>query len=175
MASWRGQTSYVPQETFLYDDTVRANLRWARPEATDDEIWDALRLAAADAFVSGLPAGLDTLVGAGGVLISGGERQRLAIARALLRRPRILVLDEATNSLDTENEQRIQKAIDAIHHRTTIVVITHRLSTIRHADMILVMEGGKVVRSGTWDALQLERDSRLAEPPPPAPLAGANA
>ncbi len=162
MASWRSQISYVPQETFLYDDTVRANLLWARPEATDAEVWDALRLAAADTFVSGLPSGLDTIVGARGVLISGGERQRLAIARALLRRPRILVLDEATSSLDTENEQRIQQSIEAIHHRTTIVVITHRLSTIRHADVIHVMDGGKVVRSGTWDALQLDRDHGLA-------------
>ena len=166
MASWRGQISYVPQETFLYDDTVRANLQWARPAASDAEIWEVLRQAAADAFVARLPAGLDTVVGDRGVLISGGERQRLAIARALLRRPRILVLDEATSALDTDNEQRIQQAIDAIQHRTTVVIITHRLSTIRRADIIHVMENGKVVRSGTWETLDLAHDSRLAAPSP---------
>ena len=163
LRAWRRQVSYVAQDTFLFDDTVRANLAWARPDATDEQVWEALRLAAADRFVAGLPQGLDTLVGERGVMLSGGERQRLSIARALLRQPRILVLDEATSSLDTENELRIQRAIDSLQHRMTIVVITHRLSTIRHADVIHVMEGGRVVQSGTWDELHAQPQGRFAE------------
>lgn len=163
LALWRRQIGYVPQDAFLFHDTVRANLYWARPEASDDELWEALRLAAADRFVAALPAGLDTIVGERGVLVSGGERQRLAIARALVRRPQILILDEATSSLDTENERRIQQAVDALHHRLTIVVITHRLATIRHADVIHVLEAGRVVQSGTWQALLMQRQGRFVE------------
>lgn len=161
MASWRRQVAYVPQDAFLFHDTVRANLDWARPGATDGELWSVLRAAAADQFVAQLPHGLDTVVGERGVLLSGGERQRLALARALLRRPEVLVLDEATSALDGENELRIQQAVDALHHRLTIVVITHRLSTIRHADMIYVIEDGTVVRAGHWDALTAGGDRRF--------------
>ena len=163
MASWRRQISYVPQDTFLLHDTVRANLVWAKPGATDDQVWDALRLAAADSFVEDLPRRLDTIIGERGVLLSGGERQRLAIARALLRQPRLLLLDEATSSLDVENEQRIQKAIDRLQHRMTIVVITHRLSTVRHADVIHVIDAGRLVQSGRWDALIADERGRFAE------------
>jgi ATP-binding cassette subfamily C protein len=163
MASWREQIGYVPQDTFLLHDTVRANLAWARPGATDDEIWDALRSAAADAFVEDLPRRLDTVIGERGVMLSGGERQRLAIARALLRQPRLLLLDEATSSLDVENEQRIQQAIDRLQHRMTIVVITHRLPTVRHADVIHVMDSGRVVQSGRWDALVADEHGRFAQ------------
>ena len=158
LEAWRRHISYVPQETFLFHDTVRANLVWASPEATDDEVCEALRLSAADEFVAALPQGLDTIVGERGVLVSGGERQRLSLARALLRRPRILVLDEATSSLDSENELRIQRAIEELHHRMTIVIITHRLSTIRYADMIHVFENGRLVQSGSW--AELTSDSR---------------
>jgi ATP-binding cassette, subfamily C, bacterial len=158
MASWRAQIGFVPQDTFLFHDTVRANLAWARSGATEEELWEALRLAAADGFVAELPAGLDTIIGERGVLLSGGERQRLAIARALLRRPSLLVLDEATSSLDVEHERRIQDAIDALHHRVTLVIITHRLTTIRHADIIHVMADGAIVQSGTWSQLQQDLD-----------------
>ncbi|HEY6802557.1 MAG TPA: ABC transporter ATP-binding protein [Pyrinomonadaceae bacterium] len=151
--AWRQQISYVPQETFLFHDTVRANLTWARPGATDAELIEALRLSAAYDFVTVLPQGLDTVLGERGVLVSGGERQRLSLARALLRQPGILVLDEATSSLDSENELRIQQAIESLHQKMTIVVITHRLSTIRHADQIHVLENGRVVESGSWDHL----------------------
>ncbi len=161
LRAWRRQIGYVAQDTFLLHDTVRANLVWARPEATDDDVWRALRLSAADRFVEDLPRGLDTMVGERGVLVSGGERQRLSIARALLREPRILVLDEATSSLDAENERRIQQAIDGLQHRMTVVIVTHRLSTIKHADVIHVMDGGRVVQSGTWDALRAERHGRF--------------
>jgi ATP-binding cassette subfamily C protein len=163
MPSWRGQIGYVPQDTFLLHDTVRANIAWARPDASDDEIWEALRLAAADVFVEDLPRGLDTVIGERGVLLSGGERQRLSIARAVLRRPRLLILDEATSSLDAENEQRIQQAIDRLQHRMTIVVITHRLATLRQADVIHVVEDGCVVQSGRWDDLIADRGGRFAD------------
>jgi ATP-binding cassette subfamily C protein len=161
MRSWRSRIGYVSQETFLFHDTIRANLRWAHAAATDDLMWDALERAAADEFVRALPAGLDTVVGDRGVLLSGGERQRLSLARALLRRPEVLILDEATSSLDSENERRIQAAIDRLHEQVTIVIITHRLSTIRKADVIYVIEGGRIVESGTWRTLTTARTSRF--------------
>ncbi len=163
MRSWREQIGYVPQEPFLFHDTIRANLLWARPGATESELWDALRLGAAEGFVQSLPQGLDTVVGDRGVLVSGGERQRLALARALLRRPAILILDEATSSLDAANEIRIQRAIDDLHEQMTIVVVTHRLSMIRHADTIHVIDKGTLIESGTWDELMSRPFSRLAD------------
>lgn len=152
-ASWRARIGYVAQDTFLFHDTVRANLLWASPDATDADLWQALERAAAAEFVRALPQGLDTIVGDRGVLLSGGERQRLSLARALLRTPSVLLLDEATSSLDSENEQRILQAIDRLHAQVTIVIITHRLSTIRNADLVYVIDAGRVVESGTWDAL----------------------
>jgi ATP-binding cassette subfamily C protein len=163
LSAWRRTVGYVPQETFLIDGTVRQNLLWAQPGAGDADLWDALTKAAADRFVRDLPQGLDTLIGERGVLVSGGERQRLSIARALLRRPRLLVLDEATSSLDTVNEHRIREALEALHHQLTIVIITHRLSTIRHADVIYVMHDGQMVESGRWDELRSAHASRLRE------------
>jgi ATP-binding cassette subfamily C protein len=151
-ASWRAQIGYVPQETFLFHDTIRVNLQWAAPDATEQELWEALRSASAD-FVQRLPSGLDTVVGDRGVLLSGGERQRVALARALLRKPRLLVLDEATSSLDPENERAIQQAIDGLHGRAAILVITHRLPTVRHADLIYVLDEGHIVEFGTWAEL----------------------
>ena len=161
MQSWRARIGYVSQETFLFHDTIRANLLWANPEATDEMMWEALERAAADEFVRALPAALDTVVGDRGVLLSGGERQRLSLARALLRRPEVLILDEATSSLDSENERRIQAAIDRLHEQVTIVIITHRLSTIRNADVIYVMDNGRIVESGTWQTLTNARASRF--------------
>jgi len=161
LRSWRRQIGYVPQETLLFHDSVRANLLWANPEATEDDIWRALASAAADDFVRALPNGLETVLGDRGVLVSGGERQRLSLARALLRRPRILILDEATSSLDSENERRIQDAIERLHEQITIVVITHRLSTIRNADRIHVLDHGRLVESGTWNSLLASPDGRF--------------
>ena len=161
LQSWRSQIGYVSQETFLFHDTVRANLIWAKPDATDEDVWRALGQAAAADFVRDLPAGLDTIVGDRGVLLSGGERQRLSLARALLRLPQVLILDEATSSLDSENERRIQDAIDKLHEQITIVVITHRLSTIRTADVVHVIERGRVVESGSWSALVARSSSRF--------------
>jgi ATP-binding cassette, subfamily C, bacterial len=161
--AWRNKIGYVAQETFLFNDTVRANLLWASPSATEDELRDALRVAAAEEFVMNLPQGLDTLLGDRGVRLSGGERQRLALARALLRKPTVLLLDEATSNLDSENERRVQNAIDALHGDMSIVIITHRLSTVRNADIVHVLENGRIVESGTWTSLLEKKRGRFRE------------
>jgi ATP-binding cassette subfamily C protein len=158
---WRDQIGYVAPDTFLFHDTIRANLKWARPEATEDEMREALRQAAADDFVTTLEHGLDTIVGDRGILVSQGERQRLALARAFLRRPTLLILDEATNSLDSENEGRVLEAIERRRGELTVVLIAHRLSTIRWADLIYVLEHGTVVESGDWSSLSSRRDGRF--------------
>ncbi len=151
--AWRGRCAVVPQEVFLFHDTVRANLLWASPAATEGDLWRALTDAAADTLVRGLPQGLDTVVGDRGLRLSGGERQRLALARALLRRPAFLVLDEATSHLDHEHEAMIQTTLNRLQGRMTVLVIAHRLSTVRHADHIAVLKAGRVVEGGTWDQL----------------------
>lgn len=158
---WREQIGYVEQETFLFHDTVRANLLWANPAATEEDMHEALGMAAAEEFVLRLPKGPDTVVGDRGVRLSGGERQRLALARALLRKPTLLILDEATSDLDSENEQRIQHAIEKLHGSMTILVISHRLSTVRGSDIIYVLEEGKLVESESWDALIAKKDGRF--------------
>jgi ATP-binding cassette, subfamily C, bacterial len=150
---WRDQIGYVAADTFLFHDTIRANLKWARPAASEDEMLEALRQAAANDFIAGLRDGLDTIVGDRGILLSQGERQRLALARAFLRSPSMLILDEATNSLDSENEGRVLDAIERRRGALTVVLIAHRLSTIRWADLIYVVEGGRVVESGNWSSL----------------------
>jgi ATP-binding cassette subfamily C protein len=163
LASWRERIGYVPQDSFLFHDSVRTNLLWAKPDASEDDLWHALRLAAAETFVAALPQGLDTVVGDRGVLLSGGERQRLSLARALVRQPKLLLLDEATSSLDSENEMRIQHAIKNLHQQMTIVIITHRLSTVRDADLIHVLDQGHLVESGTWETLFARQAGRFRE------------
>jgi ATP-binding cassette subfamily C protein len=160
---WRGSIAYVPQDAFLLHDTIRANLRWADPGATDEQLWAALRKAAADAFVTRLPGGLDTVVGDRGLLLSGGERQRIALARAFLRDPSLLVLDEATSSLDPESERQMLAAIAELRGRTTVLMITHRLQAVRTADEIYVLDRGRVAQSGDWRSLAAEQDGLLAQ------------
>ena len=159
LASWRASLGYVPQEPFLFHDTIRANLRWARAEATDEDLWEALRAAAAEEFVTRLPQGLDTVVGDRGVRLSGGERQRLTLARALLCRPTLLLLDEATSALDHGNERLVQEAISRLQGELTLVVIAHRLSTVRQADLVVVLADGRVVETGPPGELAGRADS----------------
>ncbi len=153
LGAWRRSIGYVPQDGFLLHDTIRANLLWAVPGATDPQMWDVLSRAAAVDFVRARPEGLDTVVGDRGVRLSGGERQRLALARTLLTNPDLLVLDEATSALDSANEQQILDAVHELSRRITTVIITHRLSAIRNADVIHVLEDGRLAESGTWTEL----------------------
>ncbi|HET6951252.1 MAG TPA: ABC transporter ATP-binding protein [Acidimicrobiales bacterium] len=145
----RGALGLVTQDGHLFHDTVRENLRFARPEATDDELWDALRRARLGPLIGALPDGLDTVVGERGYRFSGGERQRLTIARILLARPRVVILDEATAHLDSTSEAEVQAALGHALAGRTAIVIAHRLSTVREADAILVVEQGRVVERGT--------------------------
>ena len=143
----------VSQETYLFHGTVRDNLRFACPDATDEELEEAARAARIHDMLARLPQGLDTVVGERGYRFSGGERQRLAIARTILRNPPVLVLDEATSSLDVETERQVQEALDALAVGRTTIVIAHRLSTVRDADLIVVLDRGRIVERGTHSEL----------------------
>lgn len=158
LLSLRGSIGYVAQDPFLFNESIRDNLKLAAPEASDEELWEALRFSASDGFVRRLPQGLDTVIGDRGVRLSGGERQRIVLARAILKRPSILVLDEATSALDSENERRIQEALEQLKGSMTIIVIAHRLSTIRHADQVIVMEQGEIIQQGGYQ--QLSQDQK---------------
>jgi ATP-binding cassette, subfamily B, bacterial len=153
--SLAGAVGVVSQETYLFHASVRENLRFARPDASDEEVEEAARAAQIHEVIAMLPDGYDTLVGERGYRFSGGEKQRIAIARTILRNPPILVLDEATSSLDTETERAVQGAIDRLAEGRTTIAIAHRLSTIRDADQIVVLESGRVVERGTHDELVL--------------------
>jgi ABC-type multidrug transport system fused ATPase/permease subunit len=151
--SYRTQLGVVLQESFLFDGTIRENVAFARPEATEDEVLNACRIACVDEFAESFERGYDTIVGERGVKLSGGQRQRVSIARAILANPRILILDEATSSLDSESESQIQEGVSYLMRGRTTFVIAHRLSTIRKADQILVMEQGRIVERGTHESL----------------------
>jgi len=151
--SLRGAFGFVAQDAFLFQGTVRENLAYGRPDATDEDLVRAARLAEADTFIRALPQGYDTIVGERGQKLSGGQRQRLTIARAIVRDPAVLVLDEATSAVDNETEAAIQRSLDHVSADRTTIVIAHRLSTVRHADRIHVLEAGQVIESGTHDEL----------------------
>jgi subfamily B ATP-binding cassette protein MsbA len=153
LSSYRQQLGVVLQETFLFDGTIRENILFSRPNATEEQLMDACRIARVDEFAERFPEQYDTVVGERGVKLSGGQRQRLSIARAILADPRILILDEATSSLDSESEALIQSGLSYLMQGRTTFVIAHRLSTIRRADQILVVEQGLIVERGTHETL----------------------
>ena len=160
-ASLTDTVGVVSQETYLFHASVRENLRFARPSASDDEIEEAARAAQIHELIATLPDGYETMVGERGYRFSGGERQRMAIARTILRNPPVLVLDEATSSLDTQTERLVQEALERLSEGRTTIAIAHRLSTVRDADQIVVLDQGRVVELGTYDEL-LEREGRFA-------------
>jgi ABC-type multidrug transport system fused ATPase/permease subunit len=151
--SYRHRIGYVPQDSALFNMSILDNLIWSKPDATEDEIKGACQLANADLFIDDLEDGLDTVVGDRGIRLSGGQVQRIALARAILRKPEILVLDEATSALDTESEKLIQAAIEKIGRETTIVVVAHRLSTITKADYIYLLQKGSIIEEGNFHTL----------------------
>ena len=151
--SLRDNIGLVPQDTLLFNTTIKENVLYGRLDATDEEVWDAIRAANAEKFIQGLPRGIDTKVGDRGLVLSGGQRQRIAIARAILKNPKILILDEATSALDTESEKIVQDALDKLMVGRTSFVIAHRLSTIKNADQILVLNHGVIEESGTHKEL----------------------
>jgi subfamily B ATP-binding cassette protein MsbA len=153
LADYRGQLGIVLQESFLFDGTVAENIGYSRPGATREEIVEAAKIAHCDDFVTALPDGYDTVIGERGVKLSGGQRQRLSIARAILADPRVLILDEATSSLDSDSEEKIQAGLAGLLRGRTTFVIAHRLSTIRNAELILVMDEGKIVEHGRHEDL----------------------
>ncbi len=144
---WRDHVSYVAQDPYLFRDTIRRNLLWANPQSSEAALWQALAIAGADGLVSGMEAGLDTVLGERGSLISGGERQRLCLARAVLRRPWLLVLDEATSAIDVPAERKILQSILGLHPRPTIVMIAHRDESLSSCDRIVRFRNGRIVAS----------------------------
>jgi subfamily B ATP-binding cassette protein MsbA len=149
----RKNISIVSQDIFLFDDTVRANIAYGKNNATDEEVISAAKTAVADEFIQAMPNGYNTIIGEGGIVLSGGQKQRLSIARAVLRNTPILLLDEATSALDNASEREFQNALDVLTKDRTTLIIAHRLSTILNADLIYVIDEGRVVDSGTHEEL----------------------
>ena len=156
LASLMDQISMVFQNVYLFADTIENNIKFGCPEATHAQVVEAARKACCDDFISALPEGYDTVISEGGASLSGGEKQRLSIARAMLKDAPIIILDEATANVDPENEQELMEAIDALTAEKTVILIAHRLKTVRQADQILVLDRGRIVQQGTHDALARE-------------------
>ncbi|HHX39999.1 MAG TPA: peptidase domain-containing ABC transporter [Armatimonadetes bacterium] len=157
LSSLRSQVGVVPQEVTLFSGTIRENIAFGRPNAPLDEVVGAAMLAGAHDFITALPLGYETVIGERGQSLSGGQRQRIAIARALFKKPRILIFDEATSALDNESERAIQQNLDRILKDRTTFIIAHRLSTVRHADLIVVLDQGVIVETGTHYSLMQQR------------------
>lgn len=160
--AWRQAIGFVPQETFLFRGSIKENLLWGKPSAGESELWRALDLAAASDFIREMPDGLDTQLGDRGARLSVGQRQRIAFARAILRQPSLLILDEATSSIDTENEKKIHEAIKGLHGKMTMLTIAHRISTIKEADEIIVIDRGHLIERGSFDELIKRSGGRFA-------------
>jgi ATP-binding cassette subfamily C protein len=159
---WRQRVAVVPQDPFVFHDTIAANLRLARPEADDAALWQALEEAAVADVVRAMPLGLNTVVGDRGARLSGGERQRVVLARALLRWPALLVLDEATASLDGETEAVVARTLASLRGTCTVLVVAHRPSTVRAADHVLLLEAGRLIAAGSWPEVRRVAGPRLA-------------
>jgi len=157
--SFRKKVGYVPQDAMLFYSSIKDNLLWSVENANDEELWQALKLANADIFVSNLSEGIETIVGDRGTRLSGGQRQRIALARALLRRPEVLILDEATSALDSESELAIQSAIEGLSNNMAVLIVAHRLSTISNASNIYVMKSGNIIEQGSFSSLSSVKDS----------------
>ena len=162
LCAWRRQAGYVPQDPLILNASVRENLTRFHPGATENDVITALKAAMAWDFVCSLPQGLDTSLGDRGVRLSGGERQRIVLARVLLGKPSLIVLDEATNALDYESETAFRKVVQSIRGRAAVVVIAHRLTTVRMADRVMVLENGVITEQGTIDELDAKKDGYLA-------------
>ena len=148
----RDQVAIVLQKNVLFSGTIRENLHWGNPEASDEELWEACRMACADEFVSSFPGGLDTLLEEGGQNLSGGQKQRLCIARTLLKNPKVLILDDSTSAVDTATEAKIRQALSSLT-RTTKLIIAQRVTSVMHADQIIILEDGRVHAVGTHESL----------------------
>jgi ATP-binding cassette subfamily C protein len=153
VTAWRKKIGYVSQDTFLFHDTLFNNIRWSTPDASMEEVKAAARATGMDRFVSSLPDGYNTIVGDRGAKLSGGQRQRISIARALVHRPALLVLDEATSALDSLSEKEVMDVINGLKGSMTIVIVAHRLATVRDADIIYVLDHGRIVEQGSWSTL----------------------
>ena len=153
LESLMDQISMVFQNVYLFADTIENNIKFGCPDATHEQVVEAARKACCDDFIEALPDGYNTVIGEGGASLSGGEKQRISIARAMLKDAPIVILDEATANVDPENEDRLQKAIEALTRDKTIIMIAHRLKTVRHADQILVVDHGRIVQQGTHEQL----------------------
>jgi ATP-binding cassette subfamily B protein len=162
LTSWRRNIGYVSQDSALLDATIADNIRLGVPDAPIDDVEAAAKLAGADAFIREMPDGYETVVGDRGLRLSGGQRQRIALASALLPDPAILILDEATSALDSPTEAAVMEAVDAMRGDRTIVIVAHRLSTVKKADKIYVLQKGRVAEAGTWDEL-VDADGLFAE------------
>ena len=158
ISKWPGAVSYVPQDVIIANGTIRENVGLGYPIdiATDELVMKALKIAHLDSFIAGLPFGIDTPVGERGTKISGGQRQRLGIARAMFTNPHLLVLDEATSSLDGETEANISDSIHELRGSTTVVIIAHRLSTVRNADLVVYMDSGRILSKGKFEQVRAE-------------------
>jgi len=159
--SFRNKVGYVPQEAQLFNLSIRENLLWSFPNASENDIWKACRIANAEEFISKLPEQLDTQLGDHGVRLSGGQKQRLALARAVIRKPELLILDEATSALDSESERLIKESLDKLVGKMTILIIAHRLSTIRKSNYVYVLDNGRVVEEGSYDKLSVLSHGQL--------------